>query len=347
MDGFWIVLAGITGVIAAALAAVTVIQGRRRKRLLVYGLESIQLLSANPDTLDLVVQHRGRQLADPYLFALNVESRSHQGISTDSFDDGAPMRFEIDRPAYVIPSNAAEQISFSSEDHNPPDGTTRAEIPPQLVHPGAKGSFVALTDGQPRVTLSQKPFVDVTVATEEELIESSWPRVMWDRHGLGISVGLGIAILIGLVAIPLTMIISDSIQRADARAAGPHIVLNSLRWLDATGKFEAFGDLRDPAEKGDRVWIFSARSDGQGAIASQGSCWLQDDAAGERKLFRCVGWAGVDGEAGLPFDIVASHVSGAQAAQLEALGRATLPNISDIPTIDGPDGIATIAETRP
>lgn len=168
---FWAAAAAIVGVLALVGVVVSLFAYRKQfpRRRVDYTVEATRLLMDNPVSQLLTVSYEGRALVDPYLLRINFQSISRADIPSGLFDAQRPIQVEVTPPMRIlghsVTADDAIGLTWSVQDEL--GQTALAEIPPQLIRPGAEGEFLALTDGLPYVVV-RNSLIDVNVAPAKE-----------------------------------------------------------------------------------------------------------------------------------------------------------------------------------
>jgi hypothetical protein len=101
----------------------------------------------------------GKQVSDPYVVGLRVESRGRKDIRTADFDQGAPLTFNFGAKilsASLDTTNAAPRLTGFQVVGD------EVQIPPALIRRGELLRLTILTDGLPKLDVTN-PIADVDV----------------------------------------------------------------------------------------------------------------------------------------------------------------------------------------
>jgi hypothetical protein len=149
---FWAAVAAVATIAALYFGVRTYLRSFP-KRSLRYEVENIPILSDGSSALVGVrILLGNREFKNPWLTTVTVRSHSRADIESASFDSGRPIVFTSSLPLYVSQGTKAgvDNIGFDWVDYNDGTGTVTLSIRPQLIRPKARGSFVVLSDGEPR-----------------------------------------------------------------------------------------------------------------------------------------------------------------------------------------------------
>jgi uncharacterized membrane protein YeaQ/YmgE (transglycosylase-associated protein family) len=155
----------IVGIAVAVIgAAIAIYYGRRAlnppKRLIEWQQDATPLLSLGHAQYRGVIDVRvfDRPVGNPYIGRLNVANIGRQDIDSSSFDQGRPIRFEV--------QGARKEATFLDPEGNPPGLRVAGNsilIGPELLHSKSKWTISFVSDGKPRVALVDSYLVNVDI----------------------------------------------------------------------------------------------------------------------------------------------------------------------------------------
>ena len=159
---------GVAGVVVAIIGiAVAAYYGRRAvnppKRLMQWSYESTPLISGYDDSFRdaIEVQVFGRKVRNPYVGKLIIENVGRHDIDSNSFDQGRPVQFTVQR--------ATKVGTFLKLEGNPPGLRTDGNsilLGPELFPSRSKWTISFVTDGRPQISLTAAPLIDVKLRSK-------------------------------------------------------------------------------------------------------------------------------------------------------------------------------------
>lgn len=154
----------VVGVIAILVGLITWRAGTPR-RLLVYSMPVVtpvlpeHSLAPRLANIGVEVTHRGKAVENPHLITLDVESRRRHDISSQDFDQGNALVFDVGAPV-ITPVDGSSQFS-SLFDVISIEGS-QVKLEPLLIRHGRVFRLSLLTEGTPHLSC-QSPLVDVEI----------------------------------------------------------------------------------------------------------------------------------------------------------------------------------------
>lgn len=213
--------------------------------------------------------------------------------------------------------------------------------------------------GSPHAS-TEECYVLVVVAIEAVAECTVSCRLLAARWGVGVPEGSGkgksdkldggacatvIASVIAAVAAVLTAFVTPIVTASvTAQAVSPEVRVSSFSWGSDGHQFFVNGDVSD-VQAGQRVWLFSTRSDKEGGVhPSPKECSV---AANK---FECTSWAGDRvADAGEEFTVIVAIVDaqGDDMIRDYISKRQSYDLVTDIPALQGTWASHSITETRP
>lgn len=146
-----------------------------------YDLKFFRLLMSDVVSKDggtLKISYDDKQINDPYMTELSLESRSRRDISSDDFDQKKTLVLDIGAAIITLLSSDQEDLSL---DHIAPgiEGTSIG-IEPCLIQKGPVFKIQLLTDGKPKLTC-RNTLKNVDI--DEAGVNDRRTRYRWLRDG--------------------------------------------------------------------------------------------------------------------------------------------------------------------
>ncbi|WP_406350883.1 hypothetical protein OHB56_40900 [Streptomyces sp. NBC_01635] len=171
-DKLWVVLA----VLVAAIGVYVTYRAAHPRRRLVYAFTSAPLIQRHQRDLSsnvIRVSVGGRNLADPRLVTLRLESRGTKDIATAQFDNGTPIEVALGLPIVEIVSLETEPPHAQGPTCTLQDRVLR--IGPGRLGAGETVSYTLLVDGTPPHYRLRHQLIDVQVRAKWRLDRTGEP----------------------------------------------------------------------------------------------------------------------------------------------------------------------------
>ncbi|MBF4514119.1 hypothetical protein ITJ66_16660 [Plantibacter sp. VKM Ac-2885] len=212
----------VLGIIIATALTIYVYRRTNPKRVIRYRVEITPLLGQNPVSSQLTVTLGPQAVANPHIVAITVWSSGRADISSQSFDGGVPMVFELG--ALIIEVNPA------STPQDPPivvRAQTQLELRPSLLRKGFQSHLQVVVDGAPTIGVTHA-LIDIPVIADA--VGETGRVIQTSRRPFRIStlnIGLA-ALVVALVLLTIGLVVNISDKAAGQAWGSPAILLGLL-----------------------------------------------------------------------------------------------------------------------